>query len=90
MESDEIFRIFDNLSEILIPFCIKRLEAIKKTSQNICAPWNLWYGISGDFTREEDQYFPLETTLDTWGRSFAGLGINYQGTTLHLDLLERS
>lgn len=91
MESDEIFRIFDSLSETLIPFCMKRIEAmtIENTAQNLRAPWNLKYAISGDFTREEDQYFPLETTLDTWGRSFAALGIDYQGSTMHLDLLER-
>lgn len=89
MESDEIFHIFDNLSETLIPFCLKRIEAIEKTSQNLRAPWNLRYGISGDFTREEDQYFPIETTLDTWGRSFSALGIDYQGGAMNLDLLER-
>lgn len=89
MESDELFRIFDDIRDALTPFCFGRLEEMEKTSPNLRAPWNLRYAIAGDFTREEDKYFPLETVLDAWGRSFSALGIGYRGGTLRLDLLER-
>lgn len=79
MESDEIFRIFDDLSETLIPFCADRLQKMEQTLPGLRAPWSTSYMIAGDFTREEDQYFPLETTLESWGCSFAALGIDYRG-----------
>ncbi|MGQ0552862.1 MAG: M3 family metallopeptidase [Planctomycetota bacterium] len=52
-------------------------------------PWNLRYWATGDLTREQDPYFPFSQALLRWGRSFAALGIDYQGATLVLDLIDR-
>lgn len=51
--------------------------------------WNLGYLTSGDVTQKLDPYFPFETALERWGRSFSALGIRYRGATLTLDLLDR-
>lgn len=52
-------------------------------------PWNYGYMMSGDFTKEEDPYFQFEDALLRWGKSFAALGINFNGSKLQLDLIER-
>jgi len=52
-------------------------------------PWNLHYLVSGDATRELDPYFPFQSAIETWGRSFAGMGVRYQNAELVLDLLDR-
>jgi hypothetical protein len=36
-----------------------------------------------------DPYFPFETAVEQWGRSFAALGISYEGASMSLDLLDR-
>ncbi len=45
--------------------------------------------MAGDFTKEEDQYFPLGDVIRPWAETFTALGINYQGAKMKLDLLER-
>ncbi|KAK9816558.1 hypothetical protein WJX72_001939 [[Myrmecia] bisecta] len=52
-------------------------------------PWNLSFALSGETEREMDPYFPFEDAVDAWARSFAALGINYQGATMRLDLCDR-
>ncbi len=52
-------------------------------------PWNLSYLTAGDITRESDPYFPFQTALANWGRTFANLGIDYAGAELVLDLVDR-
>lgn len=36
-----------------------------------------------------DPYFPFEEAVDVWARTFAGLGIQYRGATMQLDLCDR-
>ena len=36
-----------------------------------------------------DPYFPFEEAVDVWARTFAGLGIQYKGATMRLDLCDR-
>jgi len=43
----------------------------------------------GDTTKATDPYFPFEDAVDVWGRTFAALGINYQGSVMTLDLCDR-
>jgi hypothetical protein len=44
---------------------------------------------AGDTTKATDPYFPFEDAVDVWGRTFAGLGIQYQGSVMTLDLCDR-
>ncbi|MHC4932405.1 MAG: M3 family metallopeptidase, partial [Planctomycetota bacterium] len=53
------------------------------------APWNVRYHCTGDITAEQDPYFPISRSFEHWGRSFAALGIDYNGSELILDLLDR-
>lgn len=41
---------------------------------------------AGDTEKALDPYFPFECAVDVWARTFAALGINYQGATMKLDL----
>ncbi|KAI9325645.1 hypothetical protein BDR26DRAFT_879000 [Obelidium mucronatum] len=34
--------------------------------------------------------FPFETAVNAWARSFAALGIKYEGATMQLDLCDRT
>lgn len=52
-------------------------------------PWNLNWLVSGDVTRDLDPYFPFRSALERWGRSFAAMGVRYQGAELVLDLVDR-
>jgi hypothetical protein len=44
---------------------------------------------AGDTTKATDPYFPFEDAVDVWGRTFAALGITYQGSVMTLDLCDR-
>ena len=44
---------------------------------------------AGDVTKKLDPYFPFEKSVEQWGRSFAALGITYEGASMNLDLLDR-
>ena len=44
---------------------------------------------TGDIEREMDPYFPFEEAVDVWARTFAGLGIQYKGARMRLDLCDR-
>ena len=52
-------------------------------------PWNIRYWFSGQSNREQDAYFPFSQSVLRWGRSFAALGVDYQGADLVLDLVDR-
>ncbi|MHC4341163.1 MAG: M3 family metallopeptidase [Planctomycetota bacterium] len=47
------------------------------------------YHCTGDITAEQDPYFPISRSFERWGHSFAALGIDYNGSELVLDLLDR-
>ncbi|KAJ3174967.1 hypothetical protein HK101_010792 [Irineochytrium annulatum] len=52
-------------------------------------PHNMGYAMAGDISALKDPYFPFESSVDVWARSFAALGISYRGATMNLDLLDR-
>ncbi|MDZ4773903.1 MAG: M3 family metallopeptidase [Planctomycetota bacterium] len=52
-------------------------------------PWNLRFAVAGDLTKEQDPYFPFSRAVGRWARSFAALGIDYNGAALVLDLVDR-
>jgi oligoendopeptidase F len=45
--------------------------------------------LTGNLAVEEDAYFQFENVLSYWGRSFAALGIHFNGGRVSLDLLDR-
>ena len=52
-------------------------------------PWNTGYMLAGETTRDQDPYFPFGNALAAWSQTFAGLGIDYKGARMRLDLLDR-
>jgi Zn-dependent oligopeptidase len=88
MTKRELFKIFDTIYD-KTEYGFKNVRDLEKTKHGLRKPWNFFHMLAGSFIKEEDPYYPFEESLDRWGRSFAALGINYQGSTLVLDLLER-
>ncbi|MEN9920328.1 MAG: oligoendopeptidase [Candidatus Parcubacteria bacterium] len=88
MTKEELFSIFDTIFE-KTKYAFDDIREMEKTMPGLRKPWNRAFLLSGNFTKEADKYFPFEEALTRWGRSFRNLGINYQGGTLQLDLLDR-
>lgn len=88
MTKQQIFSVFEELYE----GTKKTFESIRDLEKNqpgLRKPWNFSYMMSGQFTLEEDPYYPFDQALIRWGKSFDALGINFQGGSLQLDLLDR-
>jgi oligoendopeptidase F len=88
MTKQELFALFDRLYE-KTKFAFADIRAREKKMPGLRKPWNFGYLLSGDFTKEEDPYFPFTQAVERWGQSFAALGITFHGATLTLDLLDR-
>jgi Zn-dependent oligopeptidase len=85
----ELFKLFDEIyNKTKYAFAdIRKLE--KEKMPGLRKPWNYSYMLAGDFTKEEDPYYQFDEAVLAWGRSFTALGIDFQGGTLQLDLLDR-
>ncbi len=88
MTQKELFGIFDNIYK-KTKYAFGNIKKLEKQMPGLNKPWNFGFMMSGDFTKEEDQYFQFNEALLRWGRSFAAIGIDFQGGTLTLDLLDR-
>lgn len=88
MTKEELFSLFEEIyNKTTSQFTeIRKLE---KTQPGLRQPWNFGYLMSGDFTKEEDQYFQFDQAITRWGRSFAALGIDFHNGKIKLDLLDR-
>jgi hypothetical protein len=84
-----IFEWLDELERATRDAGRRAVESLSAAHGEPATPWNLRFWSTGDLTREQDAYFPFAEALWRWGRSFAALGIDYQGATLVLDLLDR-
>lgn len=93
MTKKELFTIFDDIYK-KTKYAFENIRALEKEFEQkrkpgLRKPWNFAYLMTGDFVKEEDLYFRFENVLAYWGRSFAALGINFQGGRVTLDLLDR-
>ncbi len=88
MTKAELFKIFDDIYK-KTKYALGDIRKLEKDKPNLRKPWNFSYMIAGDFTKEDDQYFPFEDALERWGKSFSALGIDFGGSSLYLDLLNR-
>ena len=90
MSKAQIFSYLDELEVSTRESCKAALEKLAtKHGESVKQGWNLNYFISGDLTKKIDPYFPFENALHIWGKSFAAMGVDYQGASLTLDLLDR-
>ena len=84
--------LFEDLWKVIYDkteYAFKDIRALEKTKLGLRKPWNFGYMMVGDFTKEEDPYFPFEQSIDRWARSFAALGIDYKGGSMVFDLIDR-
>jgi oligoendopeptidase F len=88
MTKKELFSIFKNIYE-KTKYGFKNIRDLESTVPGLRKPWNFAYMMTGDFVKEEDPYFRFENVLSYWGRSFAALGVGFNGGTVTLDLLDR-
>jgi hypothetical protein len=93
MSKKELFSIFEKIYQrTKYAFAdVRKLEKEfeKKGKPDLRKPWNFSYMMTGDFSKEEDQYYPFENALSYWGRSFAALGVGFNGGAVQMDLLDR-
>ena len=88
MSKDELFAIFDSIAEKTTGH-FEKIRQLEQTEPGLRKPWNFAYKMTGDFTKEEDTYFPFDQAVLRWGQSFSALGIDFKDGTLKLDLLDR-
>ena len=85
-----LFEILDGLEARTRPLMeAARAHVAATKGADALQPWNLGFALAGDVTVAQDPYFPFEDAVDVWARSFAALGIRYEGTTMRLDLVDR-
>ncbi|KAJ3111647.1 hypothetical protein HK100_002621 [Physocladia obscura] len=86
-----LFPILEKLAERSKGIRNKALATLaKEKGETALEPWNIGYYLSGDLSALQDPYFPFETAVNAWARSFAALGIKYSGATMQLDLCDRT
>ena len=64
-------------------------ELVAEHGPESVKPYNFSFTWGGDSVRELDPYVPFSKSLRRWVESFGRLGIDFNGATLSLDLLDR-
>ena len=86
----DLFRVLDELEQNTRDVCRNSVEAVAHAKgREAVQPWNFEFATAGDLTAEQDPYLGFGASLLNWGRSFAKMGIRYNGATLSLDLVDR-
>ena len=86
----ELFGILDSLVRVTETHARNIIETLKKEKgPDAVKPHNYRFFTQGDLTQKLDPFFPFTRALDTWGKSFTGMGINFRNAELKLDLLYR-
>jgi Zn-dependent oligopeptidase len=88
MSKADIFELLDELEEKTRASGRQAIAALREQHGNV-DPWNVPFLISGDVTTAQDPHFPFGEALERWGKSFAALGVTYDGAELVLDLVDR-
>ncbi|HYE77902.1 MAG TPA: peptidase M3, partial [bacterium] len=90
MSKREIFDLLDDLEARTRDAAAQAIAALKaERGADQVTPWSIQYLTMGDVATAQDPYFPFARSLERWGRSFAALGIDYNGADLVLDLVDR-
>ncbi len=85
-----LFEILDTLERGTRPLMVAARERLaQEKGAAALEPWNSAYLMAGSITQKLDPFFPFEKAIEQWGRSFAALGISYEGASMSLDLLDR-
>jgi len=85
-----LFEILDTLEVGTRPLMVEARKKLGEAKgEAALQPWNTAFMMAGSITQKLDPYFPFETAVYQWGRSFSALGISYEGASMSLDLLDR-
>ncbi|KAF8067346.1 pam-b [Scenedesmus sp. PABB004] len=85
-----LFEMLDDLEAQTRPLMeAARARLAREKGDAALEPHNISQALAGDTTKATDPYFPFEDAVDVWARTFAGLGIDYQGSEMILDLCDR-
>ena len=88
VSKQRVFELLDELERNTRKAAAASLASVRGKKGDVALlPWNLGYFTAGDVTRELDPYFPFELSYGRWGRSFAALGVDYNGAEMVLDLV---
>ncbi len=86
----ELFTVLDDLVANTSEACRASVETVARAKGPAAIePWNFEFTTAGDLTAERDPYLRMESALINWGRSFARLGIRYEGAHMDVDLIDR-
>jgi hypothetical protein len=86
----KLFEILDGLEMGTRPIMVSaREELAKRHGEDALSPWNTSFKMAGSIVAKMDPYFPFATAVERYVRSYAALGITYEGATMNLDLLDR-
>lgn len=88
MTKEELFSLFDQIYEAT-KFGFSKIRQLEERMPGLRKPWNKDYMLSGSFKQQRDPYCQFVDCLPRFGRSFAALGVSFQGGTMRLDLVER-
>ncbi|MDE2041299.1 MAG: hypothetical protein KGI59_02875 [Patescibacteria group bacterium] len=88
MSKEELFSIFEDIYQ-KTKYALADIRKLEESRPGLRKPWNFGYMMTGDFTKEEDQYFSFGDALERWGESFAALGVGFKGGSVTLDLIDR-
>ena len=87
---EKLFELLDDLERNTRDACRLSMERLAaELGDDAVQPWDMEYNTAGDLTAQVDPYLRFDAALGVWGRSFAAMGIAYNGATMQLDLVDR-
>lgn len=88
MTKKELFGIFGEIANAAA-LDLAEIRTLEETRPGLRKPWNFTNFLTGDFTIQEDQYYPFTEALPRWLETFSKLGITFADGRMTLDLVER-
>lgn len=86
----KLFEILDGLEVGTRAIMVEaRKELAKRYGDDALEPWNMSFKMAGSIIVKMDPFFPFASAVERYVRSYAALGITYEGATMNLDLLDR-
>ena len=90
MTKAELFSVLDGLEAATRPLAAAARAALaKEKGDDALLPWNRPFALAGESERALDPHFDFRGAVGVWARTFAGLGIDYQGGEREMGKRER-
>jgi hypothetical protein len=90
MNKEKLFEILDGLEAGTRSIMeSSKQELGKRHGVDALEPWNTSFKLAGSITEKMDPYFPFSKAPIRYLQSYSKMKINYEGSTMNLDLLDR-